>query len=393
MARSSVAHSDRYLTQARTTRRLHLCGAGLPRVVERKGLDGRVIVGFLLEGAAVNKCLQSRTLATTWAKIDAGDTITNATAVGPDGSNSLCAIKGDATDGLHGVSQAITLTAAAWVVSGLATVGNKTWLYVDDSTIANCYGYYNLTTGVIGTKGAGANVIGSKLFTPTLARWWMTLTGTAAAHTIRVCAAHADGDNDFSGDGSTANVHAGDIQVALGLYPSSRIVTVASAVTRTSDAAIIWANPYATAQQGHMSIRVLIPAHTPAAALGLFRLYTAGAAATDHITISAAATTGYLTVTSACSGGDAGSSAAALNIADGKVHDLYVSWKPGCLVCWADQVAGVPDTVVSIPANLDTVEVMVSGAVVGGTGDTGEIDGPWPVFSPRPLRYVGHIWS
>jgi len=63
------------------------------------------------------------------------------------------------------------------------------------------------------------------------------------------------------------------------------------------------------------------------------------------------------------------------------------------MLCGTPKELDVEVARVGLVAGHDAVELMVSGAVVGGTGDTGEIDGPWPVFSPRPLRYCGHRWS
>jgi hypothetical protein len=112
-----------------------------------------------------------------------------------------------AVDTQHGTTQAVTLTAVNHKLGVLAKVGNVNWLYLGDSTVANAYSYFNLSSGVVGTKGAGC--LNNWIF-PLGGGWYVAsieFTGTAASHTIQVYSALADTDNDFAGDAATINTY------------------------------------------------------------------------------------------------------------------------------------------------------------------------------------------
>lgn len=259
-----VAGSNNPTYQRKTTAgvtRLHYMGHNTPRFEKVTDADGREFVGALVEPGATNSCLQSQSLATVanWALLEAGDVVTNGTANGPDGSATLSGIKGSAVDTQHGVGQVITLTAAAWVYSVYARKGNKDWLQINNTSIANCYGYFNLATGAVGTKGAGATVIGIIPLGDGLYRCWMTFTGTAAGHAFRPQAAHADGDNTFAGDGATVNIHVGCAQAELGSYPTSYIITTTGSAARVADSLYYNLTNLIGAEQGAIRFRFLCP--------------------------------------------------------------------------------------------------------------------------------------
>lgn len=62
-----------------------------------------IIRGYLAENAVENKCLQSSDMATTWVKIDAGDSFDLNSIAAVDKSVTADGLIADATDGEHGV--------------------------------------------------------------------------------------------------------------------------------------------------------------------------------------------------------------------------------------------------------------------------------------------------
>lgn len=197
---------------------IHATAVGA-HAVEEDGAGDRFVGVY---GERTNLCLQSQNLATTWAEEDAGDTTAATT------------LTADATDGNHGVTQAINLTAVVHTLSAEAEPGAKTWLYLSDDTVANCTAYFNLATGAVGTVGAGctAKVVGKR---GSKYRCSITFTGTAAAHTITVAPAHADTDRTFAGDGSTVSMTITNVQVEVGSCAGPIIPTTTAAVTKSAE--------------------------------------------------------------------------------------------------------------------------------------------------------------
>ena len=231
--RASSAYVDKF--ESIGTRKLYLVGSGWPRVCERQeSSTSKRLKGFLSETAATNLALQSETLGTTWTQV-ALTSISDNSANGPDGSAVLDGLVGDANDTQHGVTQAINLTAVKHTVSCFVRAGNKTWCYLFDSTVANCYSYFDISNKATGTKGAGCDAAFIKDWVGGLVRITITFTGTAAAHTIGIYAAQADTDNDFAGDAATVNIHAGCFQVETMQYASSYVPTTTGQVTRQPD--------------------------------------------------------------------------------------------------------------------------------------------------------------
>lgn len=221
-------------------RRAFTVGSGWPRVVKRPDSGATLRTGYLSEPQATNLVLQSARFDTSWALIDAGDTI-GSTAGRPDGSTDKSAIIGDATDGQHGVTQAVTLAAVTNTFSVWAKAGAQGHLYVSDDTVANAYSYFDLSPCAVGTNGAGASGESAEDWGDGWCRVSITYTGTAAAHTHRLGCAPADNDNTFSGDGATtdctlwgAQIEAFDANTGW-RGASSYIATTTASVTRNAD--------------------------------------------------------------------------------------------------------------------------------------------------------------
>ena len=165
----------------------------------------------------------------------------------PDGRLVGTGLISSVVDTTHGMTIGPTLTAATYTLSVLAAKGAKDWIAIGDITVdpPNCGCFFNVSTGVKGTVGSAVTASGIwgpyKGFaaggtTPLdFYRCWIAFTGTAAAHTLMVLPAHADGDNTFAGDGATVSTYFWGAQVELGSRPSSPIITTGAAATRIAD--------------------------------------------------------------------------------------------------------------------------------------------------------------
>lgn len=147
-----------------------------------------------------------------WPLIDSGDVITSAltAVVAPTGDPSdagVNGIAGDSTGGQHGVAPVAGLTAEQHELVVYARAGNKTVLYLADSTVSTASAYFNLSTGVVGTVGAAATA-GIKSLGNSWYRCSIRFTGTSAAHTIHISPVDADASVTMTGgNASTVNVY------------------------------------------------------------------------------------------------------------------------------------------------------------------------------------------
>jgi hypothetical protein len=119
-----------------------------------------------------------------------------------------------------------------------AKPGNKDWVYLSDDTIADAYGYFNISTCAAGTMGAG--VTSSNVDSGYSGGWCrvgILFTATVAAHTLRFETADADSDHSVVGDDATVNTYWWGFQVTapgvvnLGSYNP----TTTASVTRNAD--------------------------------------------------------------------------------------------------------------------------------------------------------------
>jgi hypothetical protein len=336
----------------------HLVGEDWMRVEHTKDAYGNDFKGCHIEDGAENKCLQSEDKSTTWSKLNAGDTISSNQTADPAGNTTLDAIIGDSTDGIHGFSQAVTVTAVKWVYSEIMKVGNKDWGYLANTTVANCYSYFDLSTGVVGTEGAGASAgiidLGGGLY-----RCFITFTGTAASHTFQCASAHADTDNDFSGDGSTKNTYFGWSQIELGEYPSSYVPTTSSAVTRNADQLYYKGDDgnVAASETGTVLCNMLRHISTPVGSDDdfIFTLSDGGSSG-DIITLSVDASRKLLTYVEDA-GGPQVNDTGTKTISTGQPETIMVAFKNNNVSSWVNDYVEALDTTCTITDNIDRISI------------------------------------
>ena len=190
-----------------TTRKIYCVGPGWLRCASRVDSTATLVKGYLAEQSATNLILQSEDLGTTWAPIDAGDTVGGSVVTPTKATSTTAGIIGDATDGPHGFSQAVTLTAVNYTFSCFAKKGDQDWLLIDNATIANGKVWFNLATGAKGTQQAG--IVAASIHSCGDG-WYFchyAFLGTVAAHTLEVRPSEADNDTGFAGDGAAVNTY------------------------------------------------------------------------------------------------------------------------------------------------------------------------------------------
>jgi len=200
--------------------------SGVPRVVD----------GYFGESLSQNMCLQSQALGTTWTFPNTGDAVSSnsATILAPDGTATADGMIGDADDVEHIFRQSITLTAVAWVYSVDVMAGNKNWIALRNNTVANTLTYFNIANCFLGTKGSAVTA-GTIPLNGSWCRVWISFTGTAASSQHDLISAEANEDDTFIGDSATVNSWFTNVQMEIGSFPSSRILTTTTAITRNGD--------------------------------------------------------------------------------------------------------------------------------------------------------------
>jgi hypothetical protein len=209
--------------------------------------------GFLVEAAATNICLQSNALTTTWTAFGTPAATQNVT--GPDGATSAWTLTDNSAGALEGITQNMTLTAAAWSFSFFVkkTTGAQPSYPVVTSYIA---AGTNMCACTIDTSnGIATNWTAYTAFTMAAASsativsfnadYWrvtMTRTGTAASYAHDVIPAgttnptQSTGVVDATAQGSAVFY---GFQEELGSVATSYIPTTTTSVTRNADVASV----------------------------------------------------------------------------------------------------------------------------------------------------------
>ena len=357
-AKGSTSGTYQRKTTAGVTKCYYM-GAYAPRFESVVDGAGKAYRGELVEAASQNKCLQSDAIfnATNWTSY-AIAAITHDGANASDGYNSLDGTIGTVTNTQHGVTQAITVTAANWVLSCEARAGNKDWIYLADETVANATAYFQISTATFGTVGAGIGDKGVINYGGGLIRPWIRVLGTAAAHTFDVYSANADTDNDFAGDGSTVNTWFGAVQVELGNYPTSRIPTTTAAVTRAADSTYYTlASGTISNTEGALYLRFLSPTYTPSASKYLATLSTGLSTNTLSVFVD---TNGRVNISSTSTGGtsQAGSVVEGSGSrCDNLIHEVLVTWIINSLKLYVDGVLIGTDTTMDPPTGITRLTI------------------------------------
>lgn len=202
--------------------------------------------GLLIEEQRTNLLLWSEEFDNaSWVK--AAVTATANATTSPDGTVDADAIIETTASSTHDVNQSATLSAAAHTYSAFVKANGRSWvrLFVFQSGPGSTSVWFNVSTGSVGTVGAGASNATITNFGNGWYRCAFTFTAVAASASLYAQLATADnGPASYTGDG-TSGIFLWGAQLEAGAFATSYIPTVASQVTRTADQASIVAPNFA----------------------------------------------------------------------------------------------------------------------------------------------------
>jgi hypothetical protein len=232
--RSAVTAYTATTTQAITNYvpRLLTAAAGVARF-DHTPTTGASL-GLLVEESRANLVTYSDDFANAaWNKNRSS--ITSNTIIAPDGTLTGDKIVEDTSVTLdHRVNRSITTTAASHAFSVYAKAGERQWIQLRNLT-ASYDAYFDLSNGAVGTVTAGATGsivnVGNGWY-----RCVLVGTATAASNEFRITLSTGNGVVNYTGNGYSGAFIWG-AQLEAGAFATSYIPTVASAVTRSADAA------------------------------------------------------------------------------------------------------------------------------------------------------------
>ena len=137
-----------------------------------------------------------------WTKFSAS-IVTGAQANPVNGLFNAQKLMENTANAQHRVTQSVTLAAAPHTLSAYLKAGGRTWALMVNGTIANGFTYFDLSTGAVGTVGAG---VSSASITPVANGWYrcsITFTAPAGGNVLEFRAASANGTGSYTGDGNS----------------------------------------------------------------------------------------------------------------------------------------------------------------------------------------------
>lgn len=245
-----------------------LVGAGWPRVEKNATLNG-----YFSERPLANLFLQSQDVATTWTKLDNGDTFSLDAVTDPLGGTTADGFIPDSTNGDHGLTQTVTLpTTADFTWSGFFKAGTHHWISLYNSTLArrtyaditactSCTadGFTNCPSAV-GTASGGNSFTYARNFGGGWCRIETQNDGVGGSQAWQWQIADADSDHTTSGNGSSIAVYAWGLQSSNDTdVAGSPIVTTTAAGSRGGDYMLWNSDGSVTASEYSINCSVQVP--------------------------------------------------------------------------------------------------------------------------------------
>ncbi|MDC1299928.1 hypothetical protein N8Z24_00315 [bacterium] len=338
--------------------KLYYVGSEWMRMCHRQGLNGINIYGYLPETAATNLIVESEDFLTTWTLNDAGDTVLNDQVACPDGRIKATSFGADSTDSWHRLGIDATLTAATYTFSCFVRPENADWVQLLNTTVANCYCFFDVTNGVIGTAGVGAVGYMEGPFFGDFYRCCIVFTGTVAAHALKIYISNSDTDNTFTDGDDSPSLYLWGAQCELGDYMTSPIITDGGTEIRLADNLQYVAGDNIGGEdvgEGTVALDVLFSNYNKTSSASYFYWIGDGTATADRIYGQANASDNFLPATRATAGNNGDPGAPATDIIDGEKHLLRHTYAANSTIAYADGLAGTEDTSCDIPDDVDTM--------------------------------------
>lgn len=337
------------------------------RVGEYKDAQGNILSGCLIEPSFINLCASPRDFNTTWTKTNCTVTVNDDRGV--DDATFADALVEDATNGVHTVSQSITLAAATYTFSVFAKAGTRNFVRMQVAGMsASCY--FNLSTGAVGTA---ANCTGQ--IEACVNSWYRCTityteaTGAARVHTIG--AASADSTDSYQGVLSDKAVYLDFGNVYLG--NELRMPTSTTTATGADNFVCPGGDNVggASAFNGNVSLRVRLQNIDKAANNTILTLADGGDAA-DRVEIQVLAASDVASATVA-NGAVTVTDATPVDICDGNEHQVRLRARSADTAIYVDGEMRTKSTAAATPtADCDEIHI---GEEENGASGTGQLGG------------------
>lgn len=201
--------------------------ANIPRIDYLGGGCGKL----LLEPQRTNSALYSEQINNAaWNKLNV--TVSANQAVGPDGTTSADLVYPTTTGADRVIEQLpVAVIGQTWTSSFFVKASGFSWVLMYAPNLVTCW--FNASTGVFGTIGAGAT---ARVLGQVNGYWRISLTGTLASSNayLYVGPANANGTTTATANGTNGILIWG-CQLEQGAYATSYIPTLGAAATRATD--------------------------------------------------------------------------------------------------------------------------------------------------------------
>jgi hypothetical protein len=137
-----------------------------------------------------------------WTK-SASSIVTGAQANPVNGLFNAQKLMEDTTTANHGTQQSVTLVAVPYVYSVYLKAAGRSWAQLVNGSVGNCFAYFDLANGAVGTVGAGAT---SAAITAVGSGWYrcsILFTAASGGNIIIARNASANGTTSYTGDGNS----------------------------------------------------------------------------------------------------------------------------------------------------------------------------------------------